>query len=220
MLPALETQWARDLRPIWGVDEAGFSLVAADREPPRGTWWLVFLDDSRHARRLGYHDLTSEGLPISKVYARAALKRGASISVAASHELCEMAVDPWLNGAYQDDNGAFWAGEVCDPVQGDRYGYAVRGTRVSDFVTPDWFGHARRGVPVDFRGYAKSSFRVLAGGYAQKYTMRRGWVQIRHPGSVDDARVHAAVGTRRERRARGRTGWQRSAPNPEDPAAR
>ena len=216
MLPALGTQWARDLRPVWGVDEVSFMVTPAGRTPPRGAWWLVFLDDSRHAGRLGFHDLTSEGLPIAKVYARAALIRGASISVAASHELCEMAVDPWLNGAYQDGNGTFWAGEVCDPVQGDRYSYPIRGTRVSDFVTPDWFGRARRGVPVDFRGHAKSSFKVLPGGYAQKYETRRGWVQVRHPTTAPGARVHAALGTRRERRARGPAAWRRSAPLPAD----
>lgn len=213
MLPAFERQWARDLGPIWGVDEATLSLVRPNREPPRSAWWLVFLDDSNQAHRLAYHDLTDEGLPISKVYARTVLNRGASVSVSASHELCEMAVDPWLNGSYQDDNEAFWAGEVCDPVQGDRYSYAIRGTRVSDFVTPEWFGHARRGVPVDFRGHTKRSFHVLPGGYAQKYETRRGWVQVHGAPTAGPKRTPPAPGSRRERRARGEARWQRSSPD-------
>ena len=219
MLPAFEKQWVRDLRPVWGVDEATFTAVPANRVPPRGAWWLVFLDDSHQAHHLSYHDLTSEGLPIAKVHARTLLKRGASISVSASHELCEMAVDPWLNGAYQDDNGVFWAGEICDPVQGDRYSYKINGIAVSDFVTPEWFGNPRRGTFVDFNERVRQAFRVLPGGYAQKYETRRGWVQIRGAVSGSD-RAKAARGTRRERRARGAACWTRSAPGPEKGATR
>ena len=216
MVRALEKQWARDLRPIWGVDEASFSVVRPGLEPRRGAWWLVFLDDTNQASRLAYHDLTSEGLPISKVFARTLLRRNASVSVGASHELCEMAIDPWLNGAYQDDNEVFWAREICDPVQGDRYGYSIGGTSVSDFVTPEWFGHARRGARVDFRRYAKRSFHVLPGGYAQRYETRRGWVQI-HGASIATSERRAPVsGSRRERRARGKAHWTRSAPRPRD----
>ena len=86
MLPAFDRQWTRDLRPVWGVDAAEFTVVPANRAPPRNAWWLVFLDDSHQAHRQAYHDLTSEGLPISKVYARTLLKRGTSVSVGASHE--------------------------------------------------------------------------------------------------------------------------------------
>lgn len=216
MVRAFEKQWARDLRPIWGVDEADLTLVPSNRSPPRGAWWLVFLDDTHQARKLAYHDLTNDGLPISKVFARTLLRRGRSISVGASHELCEMAVDPWLNGAYQDDNEVFWAAEICDPVQGDRSGYEINGTLVADFVTPEWFGHAHRGSRVDFRRHAKRSFQVLPGGYAQKYETRRGWVQIHGPATAAAKRTPPAPGSRRERRARGETRWKRSAPRPED----
>ena len=215
MVRALEKQWARDLLPIWGVDEADLTVVPANRSPPRGAWWLVLLDDTHQAHRLAYHDLTSDGLPVSKVFARTLLRRNASISVGASHELCEMAVDPWLNGAYQDDNEVFWAGEICDPVQGDRYSYAINGTPVADFVTPEWFGHAHRGARVDFKRHAKWSFQVLAGGYAQKYETRRGWVHIHGPGIAGAKRTRPAPGSRRERRARGAAAWCRSEPIPE-----
>ena len=54
---------------------------------------------------MAYHDLTNEGLPISKVFVKTLQADNASISVGATHELCEMAVDPWLNSAYQDRHG-------------------------------------------------------------------------------------------------------------------
>ncbi len=215
MVRAFEKQWARDLLPIWGVDEADLTIVPANRVPRRGAWWLVFLDDTHQAHKLAYHDLTSDGLPISKVFARTLLRRNASVSVGASHELCEMAVDPWLSGAYQDDNEVFWAGEVCDPVQGDRHAYEVSGTAVADFVTPEWFGHVHRGGRVDFKRHAKKPFQVLPGGYAQKYETRRGWVQIHGAVTANAKRTPPASGSRRERRARGSALWERSDPIPE-----
>src|SRR5262245_42190370 len=122
MLPAFDQQWNRDLQPIWGVEAASFTFVPQGQALAAGTWWLVFLDDSDQAEALAYHDLTNEGLPISKVFVKTILADNASISVGATHEICEMAVDPWLNSAYQDPRGTFWAGEVCDPVESDQYG--------------------------------------------------------------------------------------------------
>lgn len=119
MLPAFLQQWNSDLRPVWGVDEAAFAFIPAGQQPDPGTWWMVFLDDSDQANALAYHDLTNDGLPISKVFVKTILNDNASVSVGATHEMCEMAVDPWLNSAYQDLNGVFWAGEVCDPVEAD-----------------------------------------------------------------------------------------------------
>jgi hypothetical protein len=102
MLPAFQQQWNKDLEPIWGVEAATFTFVPTGEAPATGTWWVVFLDDSDQADALAYHDLTSEGLPISKVFVKTILADHASISVGATHEICEMAVDPWLNSAYQD----------------------------------------------------------------------------------------------------------------------
>lgn len=213
MLPALATQWNRDLGRVWGIERATFAHVAHRRAPRRGTWWLVFLDDSDQAQALAYHDLTDEGLPISKVFVRTILADKASLSVGASHELCEMAVDPWLTSAYQDPNGAFWAGEVCDPVEDDRYGYRIDGTLVSDFVTPDWFGHTHSTTHVDFRRRGKTAFEVLPGGYAQRFEGRRGWVQVNGAEARRSKRAAAAPGTRRERRARmAWRDWQLSRP--------
>jgi len=46
---------------------------------------------------LAYHDLTPDGLPVSKVFVRTTLKDGELVSVSASHELVEMLVDPGIN---------------------------------------------------------------------------------------------------------------------------
>ena len=128
MIPAFDTQWNKDLNSVWGVGAATFAFNSKQQPaPPPGSWWVVFLDNSDQANALAYHDLTNEGLPISKVFVKTIQADKASLSVGASHEICEMAVDPWLNSAYQDSQGIFWAGEICDPVEDDQYGYEVGG---------------------------------------------------------------------------------------------
>ena len=202
MLPAFQQQWNSDLRSIWGVDDATFTFVPKGQQPAAGAWWLVFLDTSDQEGALAYHDLTNEGLPLSKVFARTILDDNANISVGASHELVEMAVDPWLNSAYQDARGVFLAGEVADPVEDDRYGYEIDGILVTDFVTPNWFGHQHAQVQIDFKGHAIKPFEVLSGGYAQKFDAHHGWVQVTGSKAMRSKMATAPRGSRRERRAR------------------
>ena len=210
MLPAFEQQWNKDLAPVWGVDDASFTFIPKHRMPAAGSWWLVFLDDSDQAGALAYHDLTNEGLPISKVFVKTLKADNASVSVGATHELCEMAVDPWLNSAYQDPKGVFWAGEVCDPVESDQYGYKIGDTLVTDFITPDWYAYDHASKKIDFKGHGHKAFDVLAGGYAQKFDIHRGWVQVTGSMALNTQRAHAARGSRRERRSRMSEGLHRS----------
>jgi hypothetical protein len=212
MLPAFETQWNRDLNPVWEVGTANFTFVPKGNTPATGTWWVVFLDNSDQAGALAYHDLTNEGLPISKVFVKTLQADKSSVSVGATHEICEMAVDPWLNSAYQDADGTFWAGECADPVEDDQYGYEIQGTLVTDFVTPNWFGHEHAIGPIDFKGHAKKAFAILTGGYAQKFDPDTGWQQVNGSKAAMMARVkHAPNGSRRETRTRVRSKWVRSA---------
>jgi hypothetical protein len=94
MIPAFDQQWNKDLQPIWGVDAATFNFIPKGRMPAAGSWLCVFLDNTDQADALAYHDLTNEGVPISKVFVKTLMQDKASISVGATHELCEMAVDP------------------------------------------------------------------------------------------------------------------------------
>jgi hypothetical protein len=211
MLPAFSTQWNTDLNAAWGVGAAQLTFSPKSATPAPGAWWVVFLDNSDQADALAYHDLTNEGLPISKIFVKTIQADNASLSIGASHEVCEMAVDPWLNSAYQDVHGVFWAGEVCDPVEDDQYGYTIGGTLVTDFVTPNWFGHQNAQGPVDEKGHAKSAFQVLTGGYAQKWDPQKGWQQVTGAQAMKSSRVaHAPRGSRRERRARQWQHWKRS----------
>ena len=211
MLPAFQQQWNNDLRTVWGVDDASFVFVPKNHMPSAGSWWLVFLDDSDQADALAYHDLTNQGLPISKVFVKTLLADHASVSVGATHELCEMAVDPWLNSAYQDPKGVFWAGEVADPVESDQYGYKIGDILVTDFITPNWFAHEHAHGHIDFKNHAHKAFDVLDGGYAQKFDPNQGWVQITGSMARNTRRAHAPRGSRRERRTRLAQGLKPSA---------
>lgn len=93
---ALQTQVHRDFAPAWGVD-ADLHFVAAGSKPPVSSWWLVFLDDSDQPGALGYRDLTTDGLPMAKVFIRSALNVKASWTVSASHILLEMLANPRQN---------------------------------------------------------------------------------------------------------------------------
>ena len=79
MLPAFTQQWNKDLLPIWGVDNAALTFVPKSKKPAPRTWWVVFLDDSDQANALAYHDLTNEGLPISKVFVKTILSAKESV---------------------------------------------------------------------------------------------------------------------------------------------
>jgi hypothetical protein len=211
MIPAFSAQWNKDLNAVWGVGAADFIWVPKGQTPPAGSWWVVFLDNSDQANALAYHDLTNEGLPISKVFVKTIQADNTSVSVGATHEICEMAVDPWLNSAYQDPNGIFWAGEVCDPVEDDQYGYTIEGVLVTDFVTPNWFGHQHAQGDLDFRQHSLAAFEVLSGGYAQKFDPNNGWQQVTGSKAMRIAHLaHAPAGSRRERRTRHWSHWQRS----------
>ena len=101
MLDAFGQQWNKDLQPVWGVDTATFIFVPKGNQPAAGSWWLVFLDNSDQARALAYHDLTDEGLPISKV--RASASRGIS------KRFSEAALaGTWGRSAAGEDRLDFW----------------------------------------------------------------------------------------------------------------
>jgi hypothetical protein len=127
-----------------------------------------------------------------------------------------MAVDPTINLSAQDRQGTFWAYEICDPVEADRYGYEIDGVLVTDFVTPAWFGFQNAAGKLDFQSQAQQAFTVLPGGYAQKFE-GNGWQQVngaeaqmRRTGHVKNP----APGSRRERRVRRATSgdWRKSDP--------
>ena len=203
VVAALQKQVSRDFAPAWGID-AEVRLVAKGSKPAAGEWWLAILDDADQAGALGYHDLTSNGLPLGKVFAKTDKNYGEQWSVTASHELLEMLADPNINLTVFDEaasGGRLYAYEVCDACEADKFGYVIDGVRVSDFVFPSWFESFRKkGVQFDQMKKITKPFQLLAGGYIGIYDVRSGggWTQL--TAEKTNFRSRPPVGSRRERR--------------------
>jgi hypothetical protein len=204
---ALQKQVTTDFRPAWGTD-AELTIVNKGAQPPTGSWWLVLLDDSDQANALGYHDLTSDGLPIGKVFVTSDLKAGTSWTVTASHELLEMLGDPNINLTVfvQNSNtaGTLYAYEVCDACEDDSLGYQIDNILVSDFVYPSWFESFRTEGSAQFDRMSKmqNPLQLLAGGYIGIFNVNSGsgWQQQTDQKRPTSLLHRGNVGTRRERR--------------------
>jgi hypothetical protein len=220
VVAALQKQVSNDFRPAWGVD-AELKIVAKTSQPPAGSWWLVILDDSDQAGALGYHDLTSDGMPIGKVFAASDLKAGTSWTVTASHELMEMLADPNINLTVfvQNTNttGTLYAYEVCDACEDDSVGYPIDNVMMSDFVYPAWFEDFRTpgSTQFDRTNQIQNPLQLLPNGYIGVFnvTAGTGWQQQTAQRTLTDTRNRGAVGTRRERRSTPRIQWVQSLPH-------
>jgi hypothetical protein len=219
VVAALQKQVTNDFSPVWGTP-AQLTIVPKGNQPPTGSWWLVLLDDSDQANALGYHDLTTEGLPIGKVFAASDLKAGTSWTVTASHELLEMLADPNVNLTVfvesSNTAGVLYAYEVCDACEDDSLGYQIDSVLLSDFVYPSWFESFRTegSTRFDHMNKIQNPFQLLTGGYIGVFNVASGsgWQQQaaeKHPTNVLN---RGAVGTRRERRGIPHELWINSLP--------
>jgi hypothetical protein len=148
--------------PVWGTPAR---LVRSTGFLP-GAWALVFLDTADAPGALAYHDLTPDGFPLSKVFVKTILSDKSSVSVATSHELVEMLVDPAINlWSTGPEARVFYAYESADPVEEESF--PVDGVAMTDFVYPSYFEGFRKAKSTQF-DYAKKvtkPFQLLKGGY-------------------------------------------------------
>ena len=220
VISALQKQVTNDFRPVWGVD-AELTMVSKNTPPIPGSWWLVILDDSDQAGALGYHDLTSEGMPLGKVFAASDLKAGTSWTVTASHELLEMLADPNINLTVFVQNantsGTLFAYEVCDACEDDSNGYKIDNVLLSDFVYPSWFEDFRTtgSTQFDHGNQIQNPLQLLPNGYIGIFNVDSGsgWQQLTAQKTLTNTRNRGNVGTRRERRNAPRDQWVQSLPH-------
>ena len=138
VLPALQKQVSVDFKAYWDLD-CTLTVLTKGQPLTPGWWQIVILDNPDQAGALGYHEMTSQGTPIGKVFAKLDLDNGSSWTTTLSHELLEMLADPWINWCAVGSNDKIYALEVCDAVEADNLGYQIDGVLLSDFVTPSWF---------------------------------------------------------------------------------
>lgn len=203
VLPALQKQVTDDFRTYWDVG-CTLSFLSRELSLPRGWWQIALLDNPDQAGVLGYHELSGQGTPLGKVFAKLDISNGTSWTVTLSHELLEMLADPWTNWCAAGSDNKIYALEVADPVEADDLGYEIDGILVSDFVTPSWFEPS--GLDrVDFKQRISNPLELARGGYISILDSKRGWTQVAAPGK-DSPPV--MPGSRRFRRNMKRETWR------------
>lgn len=200
LIAALDVYTNTIFAPVWGTP-ARIVKGGATRAVPAGSWGLVFMDDPDRPGFLGYHDLTPDGLPLAKIFVKTIVKDGEKVSVAASHELTEMLVDPGIQlGARGPDGLTWYAYETADAVEHDEF--MVNGIPMSNFVYPAWFEGFRRpgSTKFDHMGQCGAPFELRPRGYIDVF--RNGaWQQdfgSAHAKEHFNPKAHPRGGMRRQ----------------------
>jgi hypothetical protein len=166
---ALDRQVQIDLARHWPVRASVHAFSATDRVPPNS--WVIMIRDDIGGRPdvTGYH-LNKRGL-----LPYALVEYSDSWSLAASHELLEMLVDPQgtrleLHNApeefYDPHEKVQYLIEICDPCQSELFSYRVNSVMVSDFVTPQYYDPVPSPSAIySFTGAVRGPRRLLRGGY-------------------------------------------------------
>ena len=162
LIAAMQKFVDEHLAPVWATP----ARLVKTRGFKKGAWAIVFHDAYSDANTEGYHDVTPEGLPMSRVYVKNTLKLGDQVSVVASHELAEMLVDPLAN-LYTDGprGNRLYDYEAADPVE--ELFFPVDGIAMSDFVYPAYFEmfHKKGSTRFDHMDKLKRPFELDKGGY-------------------------------------------------------
>jgi hypothetical protein len=158
---ALQKCYDEHFMPVWGYPLKLYNTHAAKPSD----WQFIYFDDADAAGALGYHDLTKDGQPISKIFVKTTLADNELVSVTACHELFEMAIDPIANLWAEAADGTEYAYEMSDPVEADTF--LVDGIQMSNFVHPSWFEPFKHppGTKYDHLGLLKAPFSMTKGGY-------------------------------------------------------
>ena len=158
---ALQTCFDQRFLPVWGYPVKLYNTDA----PRRSDWQFIYFENADEADALGYHDLTKDGQPISKVFVKTTLDAGELVSVTACHELFEMTIDPVANLWAEAEDGTEYAYEMCDAVEDTTF--VVDGIAMSNFLHPAWFEPFKHppGTKFDHLALLKKPFTMTKGGY-------------------------------------------------------
>lgn len=201
----LQIQFDRDFLPAWGAMATPVSVsFAPASEIPRlpSDAWVIFLNrHSTDAGALGWHD-DEDGKIFSRVFVGDCLRLGLDWNVTLSHEALEMDLDPDVRRTWRMPDGRLAAFEACDACEDDRYGYFIKGRRVSDFVLPSYFGTRETGQ-YDYMGVLPKPCPALSPGGYMSISDGSEWTQIQADKVDGLAGMRAIVpGHRRQVRSR------------------
>lgn len=182
---AVNVQMARDVTEAWHLSPRPVTVYPRLKDVPVGSIRHYFLDDPDQADLLGYHSVDPDGNAYIKTFVKPILDAGGtilhgslSVSVTASHECCETAVDESSSMFATIPDGTILpdgrtalheliAYEVCDPVEGTSYEVPLVNApvvSVSNFVFPGYFVEGYKGQ-CDFCNLVKEPFGILPESY-------------------------------------------------------
>lgn len=201
-------------------------FLAADQAIPAGAWVVELLDESDQPGALGYHEgqarvskqgpsgthsergialhpESGEEIVVSKVFVKTSREDSAPVTEVATHELFEMAVDPYVNNEAEIRvytnfaDGKEYIGEVGDPVQGRPWDVGapegrpcgVPEAQISDFAYPAWWGQEQTRTACCFTEDTTQwqtipglpnvgEFQVAAAGYMSVRSPGGQWEQV------------------------------------------
>lgn len=157
---------------------APIQIASATYRGALGNNSIIILDNTDEPGALGYH-YESNGNAIAKVFAKTIVNYGGAVlyrdqytftvAQCICHELLEMIGNSQINRWYLDNNGIFWAGELCDPVESNLITYTLSGNvkvGLSDYVLPNWFSPDSSSGPYNKLNTLRQPFTLDSGGYA------------------------------------------------------
>lgn len=165
---SLTKQCVQHFCPSWEASAPSIAVADTLDAAPSNAWPIVLIRHAEQAGILGYHDVTPDGRPYSRVFTDPVFDAGedfatshGAVSTVISHELLEAIADPYVDFWIDYDAAREVAFEVCDPVEADSY--AIDGVSVSNFITPRW---ARLGPgPYDWMQRLNAPLSMSSGGY-------------------------------------------------------
>ena len=183
LISALQRYVDDHLAPVWGTP----AKLVKTTKLRQDAWTLLFVDTANAMRKIradlekifgknivseieAYHLVN--GRPVALVFVKNVLADRSvpripdKISMAASHELAEMLVDPANDLWCEHGKGMLYAYEICDAVEAKHF--RVNGLAMTDFVYPAYFEafRKRNSVQFDHLNEVKRPFQILKDGYA------------------------------------------------------
>lgn len=210
---AVQQQMDQDIGPLWNF-QVKLNQIPKGEPQPDDQWWMVYLDNNDSSTALGYHDLTSTGFPMGKVFVETTIADFQSVSRVLSHETAEMLVDPWMKRMVNVGTRQYLV-EVGDPLSMDSQGYLINGVRVSGIALPGYYYETDNRY--DLHGLLPGPIPTAIHGTFLMWLENNQW-QSEMAATDPDQEVNDRIniymrprpGSRRQRRMIGRSQWVNS----------
>ena len=108
---ALQKCYDQHFLPVWGYPVKLYNTKVAKPSD----WQFVYFDDADEAGALGYHDLTKDGQPVSKIFVKTTLADHQLVSVTAATSCSRWSSTRSRTCGRRRPTAPEYAYEMCDP---------------------------------------------------------------------------------------------------------